>query len=171
MEPRINLWLHLLAFASYAGATFAVLVVCLPLADREQDPQRRSRLIADILRIYDPLVIAALGVIVMTGAFNLTTYKAALRQMFFERLGGVLGWKLFLSFLLINLAAYMAFGIGHRIVRRMEEEVDPIWLESMLRRFRMSAIIALILTAAITWLALDIAHLAAGVVPAPVPSI
>ncbi len=156
VESRVYLWLHLLAFAVYMGATVAVVLIGLPLARAEEDAGRRLRLVAAFMRVYDPLTIATLGVLVMTGAFNLTLYKEALRAMFFERLGTVLAWKLFFAFLLINLAAYIAFGIGHRLVRCAEgdQAVDAAWTDSMLRRLRASAWLAVALTALIVWIAL-----------------
>ena len=167
MGSQIELWLHLLAFATYVGATVAILVICLPLARAERDPQRRLQIVAATMRVYDPLTIAALGVLVMTGAFNLTAYKAALRELFFTRLGSTLAWKLLLSFLLINLAAYIAFGLGHRIVRGAEDAapLDSSRLDRMLVRLRWSALAALILAAAITWIALGMSPLALS--PAP----
>jgi len=159
---QIELWLHLLAFATYVGATVAVILICLPLARAEQDPHRRLRLAAATMRVYDPLTIAALGVLVMTGAFNLTAYKAALRDLFFARLGSTLAWKLLLSFLLINLAAYIAFGLGHRIVRSADDpsSMDPKRLDRILVRLRWSALVALVLAAAIAWIALRMGPLA-----------
>lgn len=160
MSPSVNLWLHLLSFAAYAGATMAVLLICLPMARAEDDVDRRRQLIVATMRIYDPLTIAALGVLVMTGAFNLTAYKAVLQGLFFDRLGTLLAWKLLFSFLLIILAAYIAFGIGHRIVRRSDgdDPGDAAWLDSMLTRLRSSAILALLLIAIIVWLALRMTH-------------
>jgi hypothetical protein len=158
LEAQINLWAHLLAFAVYTGATVALVAVALPVIAREEDPDRRARLAAGVLRIYDPLSIAALGVSIMTGAFSLTAYKAALRGAFFERLGGPLAWKLFFTFLLVNLAAYMAFGIGHRVVRAVDggQPPDAAQLASFLRRLRMSSLLALVLIAMITWVALGL---------------
>src|SRR5215470_4984760 len=66
LEAQINLWAHLIAFAIYTGATVALVAVVLPVIAREQDPERRVRLAAGVLRIYDPLSIAALGVLIMT---------------------------------------------------------------------------------------------------------
>ena len=161
--PTVNLWLHLLAFAVYTGTTLAVVIMGLPLARREEDPERRRDVAAAILRLYDPLTIGALGVLIMTGAFNLTTYKDALRGLFFDRLGVLLAWKLFFTFLLVNLGAYIAFGIGHRIVRSCdsEETVDPAWVDSMLKRLRSSAVLALALIAMIVWIALRMTHVVA----------
>jgi hypothetical protein len=92
----------------------------------------------------------------MTGAFSLTAYKAALRGAFFERLGGPLAWKLFFTFILVNLAAYVAFGIGHRVVSAVGrgEPPDAAQLASFLRRLRTSSVLALVLVAVIVWVAL-----------------
>ena len=149
------------------GSTVALVLICLPLARAAKDPARRLQIVASVMRVYDPLTIAALGVLVMTGAFSLTAYKAALRTLFFERIGTPLAWKLFFTFLLINLAAYVAFGIGHRLVRATEADdlPDVTWLDSMIRRLRVSAILALLLTAVIVWIAMD---LPLAVVPAAI---
>jgi hypothetical protein len=123
------------------------------------------------MRIYDPLTIAALGILVMTGAFNLTAYKAALRELFFSRLGAVLAWKLVLSFFLINLAAYIAFGLGHRIVRGVEDgSLDAPRFDRMLGRLRWSLIAALALAAATTWVALALSPLPLLAPPGGTPS-
>jgi uncharacterized membrane protein len=161
----VNLWLHLLAFAGYTGATLALVAICLPALSREAEDERRARWLAAVMRIYDPLSIAALGVIIMTGAFNLTAYKAALRGQFFAVIGGPLAWKLLLTFILVNIGAYIAFGIGHRVVRSVDlgDPIDPAWIEALLRRLRISAVLALALIAAIVWVAL-------GMTPSPLPS-
>jgi len=162
MESQVEVWLHLLAFATYLGATAAVLLISLPQAMAERDPERRLRIVVATMRIYDPLTIAALGVLVMTGAFNLTAYKAALRDLFFARLGSILAWKLLLSFFLINLAAYIAFGLGHRVVRSADDSpaMDPARLDNIIVRLRWSMIAALLLAAAIAWVALRLGALA-----------
>lgn len=166
MESQLTVWLHLLAFAVYAGATAFVLVVAAS-AGRTADPEARGRLMAATLRIYDPLSLAALGVAIMTGAFQLTAYKDALRGAFFERLGAALGWKLLLTFILINLAAYIAFGLGHRLVRTIDagEALEAARLDAMTRRLAISTALALALVGMIVWVAL---RMATPLLPAPV---
>ena len=53
----------------------------------------------------------------MTGAFNLTSYKEQLGSQFFELLGGILGLKLLLVFVLIMISTSAIIGMGHRLVR------------------------------------------------------
>ena len=156
MGPDMTLWLHLLAFAVYTGATLALVVICLPALAAEPDPIRRARWLAAMMRVYDPLSLGALGVALMTGAFNLTGYKAALRGRFFAAMGGQLAWKLLLTFFLVNLGAYIAFGLGNRLVRAVEvgDGVDEARLAALQRRIRTSAMVALALVAAIVWVAM-----------------
>jgi uncharacterized membrane protein len=156
LESQINLWAHLLGFAVYTGLTVALIAIGIPLITAEDDAARRARLAAAVLRVYDPLSLAALGVAIMTGAFSLTAYKAMLRAAFFERMGGPLAWKLFFTFILINVATYIAFGIGHRVVRAVDfgEPPDAAQLASFLRRLRASCLLALALVAIIVWVAL-----------------
>ncbi len=164
MEAQINVWVHLLAFAVYTGATVSLIAIGIPVITTEEDPIRRARLAAAVLRVYDPLSIGALGVSIMTGAFSLTAYKAALRGAFFDRLGGPLAWKLFLTFVLVNLAAYVAFGIGHRVVRAVDGGTPPdaARLAALLRRLRASSLLALVLVAVIVWVSLRLSAAAVG---------
>jgi uncharacterized membrane protein len=159
-------WLHWLSLALYVGATALLLLVVLPALWRERDDSRRLRRAAAFMRIYDPLSIGALGVLIMTGAFRLTVYKEALRGAFFAQMGRQLAWKLFFAFLVINVAAYVAFGIGHRLVGHAEvaEEVDPAWVRSMLRRLAVATALVLALTALTVWLAFSMPP---GAVPSP----
>jgi hypothetical protein len=166
VEARLTFWLHLLATAAYFAATAAVVVIAVPRARREADEGSRLRSIAAAARLYDPFSIAALGVMVMTGAFQLTGYKAALRERFFEFVGVTLAWKLFFAFLLVNLGAYVAFGVGNRLVVRahLAEPPPPGWVDAMLRRLQLSSIVALLLVALIVWISLGIHP---GAVPPP----
>ncbi len=148
-------WIHLITTVLYAAATVAVAAYYIPRARRESDPTRRLEQAARAMKIYDPFCIAVLGVIIMTGAFSLTAYKEALRERFFEAMGVVLLWKLLATFVLIIFGTYMAFGLGNRLVGRVElgEEPDPKWIDSMLTRIQVVAIVSLVLLAAIVWIA------------------
>lgn len=155
-----GLWLHVLALVTYGGATLALLVMVLPAAKALPTAAAQRTVLARALRVYDPLAIAALGVLVMTGAVNLTAYKEALRGDFFARLGWLLVWKLVLAFFVIMTGTYIAFGLGHRLVRTemAGEPVDALWLRSMSRRLVAACILALVLTALTAWLGLELGH-------------
>jgi len=164
VAETIYSWLHLLALAAYGGASLLLLLVVLPSLWLERDDTRRLRRAAAFLRVYDPLSIGALGVVIMTGAFRLTVYKEALRGAFFAQMGRQLAWKLFFAFLVVNLAAYIAFGIGHRLVGRSDsgESVDPAWVRSMLRRLTVATALVIALTALTIWTALGMLPVAGG---------
>jgi uncharacterized membrane protein len=155
-----DLWLHVVALVAYGGTTLALVALVIPAAAAMADPAARRTFLARALRIYDPLAIAALGVLVMTGATNLTTYKSVLRGEFFERLGWLLVWKLVGAFWVIMIGTYITFGLGHRIVRTemAGEPVDAAWLASMTRRLIYACALVLILTAITTWLGLELGH-------------
>lgn len=154
----LNLWIHLVSSGVYALATGFVALVSLPRARSRSDASERLTIIASAMRIYDPLSIALLGVNLMTGAFGVTNYKAALGPAFFTQMGVPLAWKLLFAFLLINLAAYIAFGIGHRLVSRAhwDEPLDATWVDSMLKRLQASMLLAMLLLGVIVWIALGI---------------
>jgi len=156
----LGLWAHVCALICYGGATFALVAIVLPAVNAVTDPGARRRFLARALYIYDPLAIAALGVLVISGAINLTTYKAALRGEFFAKLGWLLVWKLVLAFLVVMVGTYLTFGLGHRIVRTemAGEPVDGVWLTSMCRRLTAGCIVALLLIALTTWLGLELGH-------------
>ena len=155
-----GLWLHVLAVTAYGGATLALWLMVLPAARALSDPAARRTVLARALRVYDPLAIAALGVLVMSGASNLTAYKEALRGDFFARMGWLLLWKLSCAFVLIMAGTYITFGLGHRVVRTemAGEPVDSAWREGMMRRLAHACVVALALTALTAGLGLELGH-------------
>jgi hypothetical protein len=154
-----GLWAHLLGLGAYGGVTFALLLVILPASTYMAPPLRHSFL-AQSLRFYDPTAIATLGVVVMTGAFNLTRYKEAMRGNFFAEVGELLAWKLGFAFLVIMVGTYITFGLGHRIVRAemAGEPFEPEQLASMSRRLAYACGLNLVLLAITTWLGLAFGH-------------
>ena len=156
----IGLWLHVLGLVAYGGATLALVLMVLPAATAEADPAARRAFLARALKVYDPLAIAALGVVVMTGASNLTSYKAAMRGEFFQRVGWLLVWKLVLAFVVIMVGTYITFGLGHRIVRTelFGDPVDATWLASMTKRLSYACVLSLLLLAVTAWLGLALGH-------------
>src|SRR5262245_10369161 len=129
---RVTLWLHLTSLAAYFGATLAFVVVILPAVERLESHEERLRLLSAMLQRLNPLLIGVLGILVMTGAFSLTAYKARLRSQFFSRIGEPLTLKLILAFFLINGVTYVAFGLAHRLVRAVQwgDPVSPERLAS-----------------------------------------
>jgi len=153
---ELNLWLHVIGFSIYLGSTVTILLAILPMVTTLEDPAGRRQLFAKAMRVYNPLSLAALGVSLMTGAFNLTDYKARLGPRFFEAIGSVLAWKLLVVFVLILVATGASFGIGHRTVREelAGEAVDAAELDRRLRRLPGMLWTAVACTALAIWLGL-----------------
>jgi uncharacterized membrane protein len=162
MSDPLLLWAHLVGLAVYFGSGVMLVVVLLPMAGQLPAAQDQQRFLARALKLYNPLSIGALGVALMTGAFNLTSYKAMLGRRFFDLLGGVLGLKLFLVFLLINVSAAVSLGMGHRIVRTelRGEAIAPERLTGLVKRMQIFTVVALALTAWIVWVSLNLTRIA-----------
>lgn len=156
----LNLWLHVLAGAVYLGSTIAVLFSVLPIVGGAADAAERRRLFARGMRAYNPLSIGALGVAIMTGAFNLTDFKAALGKGFAPELGQILAWKLFAVFLLILVATGLSFGIAHRTVREELGDIPIDEAELMRRMDRLPRMLwlAIALAAVVFALGLEMSH-------------
>lgn len=157
MTEQLNLWIHLLAITVFLGSGVTLLVVLLPMADQISSLKEKQTFLSQSLKTYNPLSIGALGVIIMTGAFNLTSYKERLGSQFFELLGGTLGFKLLLVFILIMVSTSAIIGMGHRLVRTelRGEEFDPEKLPGLIKRMQMFTILYLALTAWVVWVSLD----------------
>ena len=144
--------LHVLATATYVVATVALLVALLPAARREPDPRAQRRLLARWLRRYNVASVGALGVLVITGASMVTDWKAMLGAEF-GRLVWRLAGKLALTFVLINVATYLSFGLAHRLVvaELGQLPVDPAKQTGMLRRMSTAAWLGLGLALWTAW--------------------
>ena len=149
-------WLHLIALVVYLGAVIGFWLMLLPAVAVLEKHDEKVRFFVRGLKFYNPLQVGSLGIILFTGAFQLTELKAAYRENFFKYLEYNLFIKLIFAFLLVMLSVYQALGIGHRFVRRTEggDEVNPEQLRSVIKRMT-SANWCILLFAAITlWLGL-----------------
>lgn len=147
-------WLHLIALIVYLGAVIGFWLMLLPAASILEKHEDKTRFLARGLKFYDPLQVGALGIVLFSGAFQLTELKAAYREMFAKQIGYNLGVKLAFAFVLVILSVYQTLGVGHRFVKRHEagELVTPEQLGSIIRRLK-SANWGILLLAAITlWL-------------------
>jgi len=147
-------WLHLIALIVYLGAVVGFWLMLLPSVAILDTPSEKIRYLARCLKFYNPLQVGALGIILFTGAFQLTDLKAAYREAFATQLAYKLGIKLLFAFFLVIFSVYQALGIGHRFVRRVEagDEVKPEELNSIIRRLRSANWLILIFAAITIWL-------------------
>jgi uncharacterized membrane protein len=151
---EILIWIHILAWAAYFGAQFAVIYMLIPAAASASDEaHRRASLIAGF-RFYNPFTLAALLVIVITGAMRLTDLKAEMKFDYFARIGGPLALKLGLAFVIIFLQTYICLGLAFRIGRQEEiaahGDGEPFSVEqvnSILARIRAMTWVTIVLTA------------------------
>ena len=147
-------WLHLIALIVYLGAVVGFWLMLLPAAIGLEKHEEKLQFLARGLKFYNPLQVGALGIILFTGAFQLTELKAAYREMFMKEIAYALGVKLLFAFFLVIFSVYQALGIGHRFVRRYEsgDTVTAAELDAVVRRLK-SANWGVLLLAAITlWL-------------------
>jgi uncharacterized membrane protein len=149
-------WLHLIALIVYLGAVLGFWLMLLPSVSVVQKHEDKVQLLARGLKFYNPLQVGALGIILFSGAFQLTELKAVYRETFVKELGYVLFVKLSFAFLLVIFSVYQALGIGHRFVRRLEGG-DTVTIEqfnSILRRLKSANWCILLLAVITLWLGL-----------------
>jgi uncharacterized membrane protein len=137
MGLMLNSWLHLAALVLYLGAVLGFWFVLLPVAKAFRDRENKLQLLARGLKFYNPLQIGALGILLFSGAFQLTELKAAYRETFIQEVGHALGIKLALAFLVVLFSVYQSMGIGHRFVKKYEggEPITEQEIDVLLRRF------------------------------------
>jgi uncharacterized membrane protein len=151
-----NLWLHIVALIAYLGAVVGLGIILLPSLSSVENHEDKVYFLARGLKFYNPLQVGALGLVLFSGAFELTHLKAIYREMFLQQLGYNLGIKLTFAFLLVFFSVYQAMGIGHRFVKRHElgESVTPDELASVIRRLKGANWFILMLAVITIWLGL-----------------
>lgn len=152
----VNSWLHVLALVVYLGAIIGLAFMLLPAVSAAEKHEERAQLLARGLKLYNPLQIGALGIILFSGAFQLTQLKAAYRETFIQEFGFSLGIKLLFAFLLVIFSVYQAMGIGHRFVKRHElnESITPHEINSVVHRLKSANWLILILALVTLWFGL-----------------
>jgi len=151
-----NSWLHIIALVAYLGAILGLAVMLLPSLSSVETHEDKVHFLARGLKFYNPLQVGALGLVLFSGAFELTHLKAVYREMFLKELGYNLAIKLAFAFLLVFFSVYQAMGIGHRFVKRWElgESITPTELDSVVRRLGGANWLILLLAIITIWLGL-----------------
>jgi hypothetical protein len=136
------------------GAVTGWWLILLPGLSRVNDHRLRIECLVRALKLYNPLHIGALGIVLFTGAFQLTELKSAYRQSFVQQFGYALALKLIFVFVLVILSVYQSLGLGHRLVRRQESgvAVSPEELTSVVRRLKVASACIVFLAAVTVWL-------------------
>ena len=151
-----NSWLHIIALVVYLGAILGLGIMLLPSLAAVEKHEDKVQFLARSLKFYNPLQVGTLGLVLFSGAFELTHLKAVYREMFLKELGYNLAIKLTFAFLLVFFSVYQAMGIGHRFVKRRElgESITPTELESVVRRLSGANWLILFLAVATIWFGL-----------------
>jgi uncharacterized membrane protein len=151
-----NSWLHVLALTVYLGSLVGLWLMLLPTASALETHESKVDFLARGLKLYNPLQVGALGILLFTGAFQLTDLKAAYRELFIKQLGYTLGIKLLVAFFLVIFSVYQSMGISHRFVKRYEggDTMTAHEFDSTIRRLKHSSGLILILALITLWLGL-----------------
>ncbi len=151
-----NSYLHIIALLTYLGAILGLGVMLLPSLSSVETHEDKVDFLTRGLKLYNPLQVGALGLVLFSGAFELTHLKAIYREMFLKELGYNLAIKLAFAFLLVFFSVYQAMGIGHRFVKRRElgESITPTELDSVVRRLSRANWLILFLAIITIWLGL-----------------
>jgi len=154
----LSFWLHLIALTIYLGSLVGLWVFILSHLSVIKGLEGQVAFLVRGLKVYNPLQIGALGLLVLTGAFQLTHLKETYRVLFAREFGGSLSLKLLLAFFIIILSTYQSMGVAHRFVRRSEEResVSLEELRSMTRRLRGLTLLILFLTLITVWVSIKI---------------
>jgi uncharacterized membrane protein len=152
----LNFWLHLIALTVYLGAVVGLWIMLLPATSAIQNDNARVEFLARGLKIYNPVQIGALGILLFTGAFQLTDLKAVYRELFIQQLGFNLGVKLCFAFFLVLCSVYQSMGIAHRFVKQHESGAPVTTQEfnSIVRKLKSSNVLILILGLVTLWFGL-----------------
>jgi hypothetical protein len=152
----LNPWLHLVSLFAYFGAVVGLGFLLLPSLSVIGKHEDKVQFLVRGLKFYNPLQVGALGILIFSGAFQLTELKAAYRELFVKQLGYNLSIKLLLAFFVVIFSVYQSMGVGHRFVRRQEggEPVTPQELENVTRRLRTLNWCIVLLTLATLWFGL-----------------
>jgi uncharacterized membrane protein len=154
----LNSWLHIVSLIVYLGAVVGLWAIFLPSVSVIEKHEYRVGFLARGLKYYNPLQVGALGILIFTGAFQLTELKAVYRELFVKQIGYQLAVKLTFAFLLVIFSVYQSMGIGHRFVRRHEggDTVSPQELDALMRRLKGAHWCILILALITLWLGLGL---------------
>ena len=157
--------LHTVAVAVYLGGTVFLGAVLIPVLRRRGLDADGLHLLAGALRVFHPVSLGSLGVLVITGAVALTPLKEGLGPEYMSRLFGVLALKLFLVFVLVLVSSYQFFALGPRLFRALStEEGKPEDLPStqgtqLVQRIQRWNLLAAALGAVILYLGLRMGRL------------
>ena len=111
-----------MAVTVYLGGTIFLGGVLIPVLRRRGLDADGLHILGGVIRIFHPVSLGSLGVVILTGAVALTPLKANLGPEFVPRLFWLLSIKLLLVFVLVLVSSYQYFALGLRFVRNLPAE-------------------------------------------------
>lgn len=138
-------WIHLLSLTIYLGALLGLWILVLSPLPIIKSTKDQVAFLAGSLKVYNPLQIGALGLLLLTGAFKITDLKEIHGVYYASELGATIGLKLSGAFVVILLTTYQTMGLAHRFVKRAEqpEPISDQDLGKIIRRLRGSTYVIL----------------------------
>lgn len=118
-------WLHVIGAVILLGGLLFQSHVVIPLI--KADPAYRL-LWAKILRQFRRVAWTAVGLVFVTGLYNISRLSWPMML----KVGPTLGLKLALVLLLLFLLAHRDFGLTARMIRTLEEGGDPLPLQHVM---------------------------------------
>ena len=96
--------------------------VLIPVLRRRGLDADGLHILGGVIRIFHPVSLGSLGVVILTGAMALTPLKETLGPQFVPRLFWLLSIKLLLVFVLVLVSSYQFFGLGLRFLKNLPAE-------------------------------------------------
>lgn len=158
-------FLHTVAVVVYVGGTLFLGAVLIPVLRRQELDAEGLRVLAGAIRIFHPVSLACLGVLVLTGAGALVPLKETLGPEYVPRLLGVLALKLFLVFVLVLVGCYQFFALGPRLLAAVRTNGDKSGGDAsakgiqLVQRLQRWSLIAAVLGGAIVYLGLRMSRM------------
>lgn len=158
-------FLHIVAVVVYLGGTVFLGAVLIPVLRRRGLESEGLHVLAGVIRIFHPVSLASLGVLVLTGAVALTPLKETLGPEYVPRLFGVLALKLLLVFILVLVGSYQYFALGPRLLKALPPDGETPGEDAftkgiqLVRRLQRWNLVALALGAAIVYLGLQMSRI------------
>lgn len=131
-------WLHLLAQAAWIGGVAYLGLILLPLLPAIE-PEVRGSLLVNLLRYYVPLLLAALGLLLLSGIFSIETTISSASQLLDDPYGRTVLVELLLFTLILIFTAYSFFYLLPAL-RRQVVLLPVVNADLPVRRARRSAL-------------------------------
>ncbi len=125
----LSVWLHILAAVVWLGGIFFLVLVLVPVMRKEPDERRKALFLYAVGEQFRRISWTALGLIFVSGIFNLAYRGFGLSDVWNGRLwqgpfGRAFAVKFTLFILVIILSALHDFVIGPKSTRLWEERPD-----------------------------------------------